>query len=85
MQTLGNFVAGELRPAASARAFDVWEPAVGRVHARAPDSDENDVEAAVRAAEAAFPGWRDQVHNHRGLSVPTPAACRAHGSSRRIC
>ncbi|HLT92215.1 MAG TPA: aldehyde dehydrogenase [Woeseiaceae bacterium] len=66
MQALANFVAGKLRPAASGRGFDVFEPAVARVHARAPDSDATDVDEAVRAAQAAFPAWRD-----------TPAAERA--------
>ena len=66
MQTLGNLIGGELRPARAGREFDTWEPAVGRVHARAPDSGEADVDDAVRAAKAAFADWRD-----------TPAAERA--------
>jgi aminomuconate-semialdehyde/2-hydroxymuconate-6-semialdehyde dehydrogenase len=33
------------------------EPATGRVYSRAPDSDARDVERAVDAAAAAFPGW----------------------------
>lgn len=66
MQTLGNLIGGELRPARAGREFDTWEPAAGRVHARAPDSGEADVDDAVRAAKAAFADWRG-----------TPAAERA--------
>ena len=66
MQTLGNFIGGEFRAARGGAEFDVWEPAAGRVHARAPESAAVDVEDAVRAAATAFPGWRD-----------TPAAERA--------
>ncbi len=59
MQTISNFIAGELRPARSGREFNVWEPAVGRIHARAADSDAADVDAAVRAGQAAFAEWQD--------------------------
>ncbi len=59
MIELGNFVNGEQRPSAGGGWFDVFEPATGQVYARAPESAEADVDAAVAAARVAFPAWRD--------------------------
>lgn len=59
MIELRNLVNGELRISASGGWFDVWEPATGQVYARAPESTAEDVETAIAAARAAFPGWRD--------------------------
>ena len=52
-----NYINGELVPAASQGTIDVYEPATGRVYAQAPDSDEKDVNAAMKAAEEAYPSW----------------------------
>ena len=41
-----------------ATALDVTNPATGEVLARVPLSGAADVDAAVAAARAAFPGWR---------------------------
>lgn len=65
MLELRNLVDGEYRAAAGKRWFDVWEPATGQVYARAPQSGEADVQAAVDAAEAAFPAWRDSTGAER--------------------
>ena len=44
-------------PPASGAYIDDIGPATGEVIARIPDSDARDVDAAVRAANAAFPAW----------------------------
>lgn len=54
---LGNFIDNEFVPPASGAYLDDVEPATGHVIARIPDSDERDIENAVRAAKAAFPSW----------------------------
>ena len=54
---LGNFIAGKFRAPESGTYFDDIEPASGEVIAQVPDSDQRDVDAAVRAARAAFPAW----------------------------
>ncbi len=59
MLELNNFIGGEFSAPHSRRWFDVHEPAVGQVFARAPRSDAPDVAAAAEAAQAAFPAWRD--------------------------
>lgn len=57
MQLLLNYISGELRPAISGDYLDNYEPATGKVYARLPASGAEDVQAAVEAAETAFPGW----------------------------
>jgi aminomuconate-semialdehyde/2-hydroxymuconate-6-semialdehyde dehydrogenase len=59
MLELSNFVGGAFHAPASGRRIDVFEPAVGKVYATAPQSNAQDVAEAVAAAQAAFPAWRD--------------------------
>lgn len=54
---LANLIDGKLVAPASGTYLDVYEPATGKVHARCPDSDAREVEAAVAAAERAAPAW----------------------------
>ncbi|HTT15522.1 MAG TPA: CoA-acylating methylmalonate-semialdehyde dehydrogenase [Thermoplasmata archaeon] len=56
---LENFVDGRWVPAAASQALDVPDPSDGSVIARVPRSSAADVDAAVRAARRAFPGWRE--------------------------
>jgi aminomuconate-semialdehyde/2-hydroxymuconate-6-semialdehyde dehydrogenase len=52
-----NFINGEFVPPRSAAYFDDINPATAEVIATIPDSDDRDVDDAVRAAKAAFPAW----------------------------
>src|SRR3954470_2712785 len=54
---LANFIGGDFRAPASNGYFDDINPATAEVIAQIPDSDERDVDDAVRAAKAAFPAW----------------------------
>jgi aminomuconate-semialdehyde/2-hydroxymuconate-6-semialdehyde dehydrogenase len=56
MQIL-NYINGALLPPQSNTWLDNYAPATGQIYSQIPDSDAADVEAAVAAAEAAFPGW----------------------------
>ncbi len=58
MTDILNYINGELVPAQSNGWLDNYEPATGEVYSRIADSDERDVELAVQAARAAFPGWK---------------------------
>ncbi|HEV3140840.1 MAG TPA: CoA-acylating methylmalonate-semialdehyde dehydrogenase [Vicinamibacterales bacterium] len=62
---LDNFIGGRWTPAQTAEFFDVHNPAVGDVIGRTPLSSAADVDAAVRAATAAFPAWRNTPVNAR--------------------
>ena len=55
----GLLIGGEEVPARSGERFDVVDPATGDVAATAPSAGPADVDDAVAAARAAFPGWRD--------------------------
>lgn len=52
-----NFIGGELVAPASGKYLDNIEPATGQPYSLVPDSDEQDVERAVVAAEKAFAEW----------------------------
>lgn len=54
-----QLIGGEWVPSHTGRTIDVINPANRDVIARIPRSDLQDVEEAVRAAERAFPAWRD--------------------------
>ncbi|MFF3750754.1 gamma-aminobutyraldehyde dehydrogenase [Streptomyces sp. NPDC002018] len=62
---LRNYINGEFRDAADGRTIDVVDPATGEVYATSPLSGPADVDAAMEAAAAAFPGWRDTTPAER--------------------
>nr|WSX49530.1 gamma-aminobutyraldehyde dehydrogenase [Streptomyces sp. NBC_00974] len=59
LRRLRNYIGGEFKDAADGRTTDVVNPATGEAYATAPLSGQADVDAAMAAAAAAFPGWRD--------------------------
>lgn len=65
LRTLRNHIDGEFRAAADGRTTQVVNPATGDVYATAPLSRAADVDAAMAAAAAAFPGWRDTTPSDR--------------------
>ncbi|XP_010290904.1 PREDICTED: aldehyde dehydrogenase family 8 member A1 isoform X2 [Phaethon lepturus] len=52
---LENFIGGKFVPCSS--YIDSYNPSTGDVYCRVPDSGKEEVEAAVKAAKAAFPFW----------------------------
>ena len=52
-----NFIDGQFVPPLGGKYLDNIEPATGKTYSLVPDSDSRDVEAAVAAAERAFPAW----------------------------
>ena len=55
---LDTLIGGELRQAVSGRVLEARDPSSGALLAHVPRCDAEDVEAAVRAGEAALPEWR---------------------------
>lgn len=58
VEVLQNFIDGQFVPCS--RHLDSYNPATGEVHLKIPDSDKEDVEKAVVAANKAFikyPRW----------------------------
>lgn len=54
-----QLIGGEWVPSVTGRTLDVINPANRELLARVPRSDAADIDAAVQAAERAFPAWRD--------------------------
>ncbi|MFI8105038.1 gamma-aminobutyraldehyde dehydrogenase [Streptomyces sp. NPDC101118] len=65
LRRLRNYIGGEFKDAADGRTTEVVNPATGEVFATAPLSGQADVDAAMAAAAAAFPGWRDTTPAER--------------------
>ena len=60
-ETWGAFINGEFRPAASGKTFPTFNPGNGEVCGYLAECDEEDIDAAVRAALAAFPAWKKKT------------------------
>ena len=56
-ETLKNYIGGEWVPSSSKKHETIPNPATGAVLANVPLSTREEVDAAVQAAEAAFPSW----------------------------
>ncbi|MET8680823.1 gamma-aminobutyraldehyde dehydrogenase [Streptomyces sp. NPDC004647] len=69
LRRLRNYINGEFRDAADGRTTEVVNPATGDAYATAPLSAAADVDAAMAAAEAAFPAWRDLVPGERQKAI----------------
>ena len=64
-----QLIGGEWVRAAGGETIDVIDPSTGQVLGRVPRGGAEDVDAAVRAAEAAFPAWRDTDASTRGALI----------------
>lgn len=58
MQKLQNYIAGQFCDPTSNQWLDVENPSQGQIYGKCPNSDELDVDKAVRAASDALPRWR---------------------------
>src|SRR5689334_11135886 len=57
INSYSHWIAGRATPGTSGRAGEVFNPSLGIVAARVALADASEVDAAVSAARAAFPGW----------------------------
>jgi len=72
-------IGGRWVPGSSGATIDVRNPATQDVLARVPRGTKDDVDAAVAAATAAFPGWRDTHPTVRGQLLHRWAdLCESH-------
>uniref|UniRef100_A0A4X1V9Z7 Aldehyde dehydrogenase domain-containing protein n=1 Tax=Sus scrofa TaxID=9823 RepID=A0A4X1V9Z7_PIG len=60
---LENFIDGKFLPCNS--YLDSYDPSTGDVYCRVPNSGKEEIEAAVEAARAAFPGWSSRSPQER--------------------
>ena len=57
--TIGHYIQGQRAAGTSTRSQEVTNPATGAVTGRVALANRGDVDAAVAAAQAAFPAWAD--------------------------
>jgi len=57
MEKLTHFINGNMVEGTSGRFGDVFDPATGQVQKQVPFATEDELDAAVKAAAAAFPAW----------------------------
>ncbi|MGE0567757.1 MAG: aldehyde dehydrogenase [Bacteroidia bacterium] len=67
MKKIQNYIGGKLVAPIDGNYFDNFEPATGKVYSQIPDSNEKDVEAAYKAAKAAFPEWSNLSKDKRSV------------------
>jgi len=78
-QRLDHFIAGQPTPPRSGAYLDDHDPLTGEKIADVARGDASDVDAAVGAAKAAFPAWRDRRPIERGrILVEIARKIRAH-------
>ena len=68
-ERLSNFVGGTYVGTRSGATSALVDPSTGEEYLDAPVSGPEDVDAAVAAAAAAFPGWRDATPSERSLAL----------------
>lgn len=66
MERIQNFINGVFAEPTKGQYIDNYEPATGQVYCQIPNSTEEDIEAAVIAAENAFPIWSAMSGEERG-------------------
>jgi len=57
MKKIRNYINGYFQESISVITLPVFDPSRGEPYAEAPDSDDRDVEQAIKAAKNAFPFW----------------------------
>ena len=65
MRTIDHWINGALSPSTSGRSGVVYNPATGQQQAEVGLASVEEVDAAVAAAKAAFPGWRSTSLSRR--------------------
>lgn len=65
MFTISNYIGGNICNPISEHYLNNFEPATGKVYSLIPDSDHNDVDVAVEAAQKAFPYWSSLTNESR--------------------
>jgi phenylacetaldehyde dehydrogenase len=80
-ETWGAFINGEFVPSTSGKTFPTFNPGNGEVCGQLAECDEEDIEKAVRAALAAYPGWRKKTGAARAKALTKLAQLvEAHGA-----
>src|SRR5262245_38096806 len=79
----GHFIAGKWQPPVEGKYFDTFDPATGEKIAAISQGSAADVEAAVKAARAALPGWQ-KLSGHQRARLLYALARNVQKHSRRL-
>ena len=74
MQMLHHWIDGHAQPPESGGWLEVFNPATTQPHARVARGNTRDIESAVAAAGAAFPGWSALRNSERAAWLEKLAA-----------
>ena len=80
---LAHWIDGKPTHAASGRWREVFDPARGEPFAEVADGDARDVDAAVAAAQRAFPAWAALPNDQRAHWLEALAAATSAGCAKR--
>ncbi len=69
MKKILNYINGQHLEPNSKKWIDNYDPSIGKVYSLVPDSDEEDIEKAQLAAQAAFPAWSSTSINERSRII----------------
>jgi len=69
MKSLSNFIDGKFQAPIAGTTSEIINPATGQAYTTAPVSGSADVDAAMTAAAAAFPDWRDSTPSERSRAL----------------
>jgi 1-pyrroline dehydrogenase len=83
-ETLQNFIGGQFVEAHGEATLDVVDPRTEEVVAVSPVSDRADVDAAMAAADAAFPAWKRTTPSERQKALLALADALEAGSDRLV-
>jgi len=67
MQKIKNYINGELVAPVNSNYLDNFEPATGKIYSLTPQSDSDDLELAVKAAELAQKDWAEMSSENRSI------------------
>ena len=67
MQTIQNYINGELVAPVNQNYLDNYEPATGEIYSQLPESDTDDLELAVKAASSAQNEWANMPAEQRSI------------------
>ena len=65
LRTVSHWIGGKVVDSHSGRSGTVWNPATGEAHAHVAFASADEMDAAVAAAKAAFPHWRETALSSR--------------------
>ena len=65
MIKIKNYINGKLSVPSNKSHIDIFNPSVGEVYAQCPNSNEIDLQNAIKSAESSFPKWSNLKQKHR--------------------